>query len=45
MFNATAEKLAQPDLDDVTLNAFIESFVIHARIFMAEGFNQVVMSM
>jgi hypothetical protein len=35
MFNATAEKLAQPGLDDVTRNAFIESFAIHARIFMA----------
>ena len=35
MFNATAEKLARPALDDVTRNAFIESFAIHARILMA----------
>jgi hypothetical protein len=40
MFNATAEKLAQPGPDDVTQNAFVESFTIHARIFMAFLFEE-----
>lgn len=40
MFNATAEKLAQPAPDKATTNAFIESFAIHARILMAFLFTE-----
>jgi hypothetical protein len=40
MFNATAQKLAQPALDAVTRNAFIESFAIHVRILMAFLFRE-----
>jgi hypothetical protein len=40
LFDKTAEKLAQPAPDDVTQNAFIESFAIHARILMAFLFEE-----
>ena len=35
MLNTSAENLERPSLDEVTTNAFIESFTVHARVLIA----------